>query len=229
MLQGTNKEKLWEHGNIGKKWKGTREQGPPLGAPHCLNCPASARIISSFDFKHRTSYNTFFIIFESHIFELWTEACSYELSSLSKFVICYVDFKVFINRQFFGTLTKVFLSLLLLLSLFMPEDRGVRRVRPHPSAGCRDPLFCWPKKYHQRHWADHNGRPRANRLVLSLIVLKLFLEYGLLPRRSLFCTTPIFAYQLVTFPTIFQTFCSQSQAKQSQPEPHLLISSVRSY
>ena len=26
---------------------------------NCLNCPASARIISSFDFKHRTSYNTF--------------------------------------------------------------------------------------------------------------------------------------------------------------------------
>ena len=34
MLQGTNKEKLREHGNIGKKWKGTREQGPPLGDPH---------------------------------------------------------------------------------------------------------------------------------------------------------------------------------------------------
>ena len=28
---------------------------------NCLNCPASARIISSFDFKHRTSYNTSFI------------------------------------------------------------------------------------------------------------------------------------------------------------------------
>ena len=26
------------------------------------NCPASARIISSFDFKHRTSYNISFII-----------------------------------------------------------------------------------------------------------------------------------------------------------------------
>ena len=24
---------------------------------NCLNCPASARIISSFDFKHRTAYN----------------------------------------------------------------------------------------------------------------------------------------------------------------------------
>ena len=29
MLQGTNKEKLREHGNIGKKWKVIREQGPP--------------------------------------------------------------------------------------------------------------------------------------------------------------------------------------------------------
>ena len=29
---------------------------------NCLNCPVSARIISSFDFKHRTSYNTSFII-----------------------------------------------------------------------------------------------------------------------------------------------------------------------
>ena len=27
---------------------------------NCLNCPASARIISSFDFKHRTSYNISF-------------------------------------------------------------------------------------------------------------------------------------------------------------------------
>ena len=26
----------------------------------CLNCPASARIISSFDFKHRTAYNISF-------------------------------------------------------------------------------------------------------------------------------------------------------------------------
>ena len=29
---------------------------------NCLNCPVSARIISSFDFKHLTSYNTSFII-----------------------------------------------------------------------------------------------------------------------------------------------------------------------
>ena len=35
--RGTNKEKLWEHGNIGQFWQGTREQGPPLGDPHhCL-------------------------------------------------------------------------------------------------------------------------------------------------------------------------------------------------
>ena len=27
---------------------------------NCLNCPASARIISSFDFKHRTAYNISF-------------------------------------------------------------------------------------------------------------------------------------------------------------------------
>ena len=24
---------VWEHGNIGQFWKGTREQGPPLGDP----------------------------------------------------------------------------------------------------------------------------------------------------------------------------------------------------
>ena len=30
---------------------------------NCLNCPASARIISSFDFKHRTSYNISFILY----------------------------------------------------------------------------------------------------------------------------------------------------------------------
>ena len=24
-------ERVWEHGNIGQFWKGTREQGPPLG------------------------------------------------------------------------------------------------------------------------------------------------------------------------------------------------------
>ena len=28
---------------------------------NCLNCLASARIISSFDFKHRTAYNISFI------------------------------------------------------------------------------------------------------------------------------------------------------------------------
>ena len=30
-------ERVWEHGNIGKFWKGTREQGPPPpppGEPH---------------------------------------------------------------------------------------------------------------------------------------------------------------------------------------------------
>ena len=26
-------ENVWEHGNIGQFWKGTREQGPPLGDP----------------------------------------------------------------------------------------------------------------------------------------------------------------------------------------------------
>ena len=33
---------------------------------NCLNCPASARIISSVDFKHRTSYNTSFILHSFH-------------------------------------------------------------------------------------------------------------------------------------------------------------------
>ena len=27
--RGTNKENVWENGNIGKFWGGTREQGPP--------------------------------------------------------------------------------------------------------------------------------------------------------------------------------------------------------
>jgi len=27
--RGTNYENVWEHGNIGQFWKGTREQGPP--------------------------------------------------------------------------------------------------------------------------------------------------------------------------------------------------------
>ena len=31
MFKGTNKEKLREHANIGKKWKGTRT---PFGDPH---------------------------------------------------------------------------------------------------------------------------------------------------------------------------------------------------
>ena len=31
-------ERVWEHGNIGQFWKGTREQGPPLGDPlFCLD------------------------------------------------------------------------------------------------------------------------------------------------------------------------------------------------
>ena len=32
---------------------------------NCLNCPVNARIISSFDFKHRTSYHTSFICLHS--------------------------------------------------------------------------------------------------------------------------------------------------------------------
>ena len=36
--RGTNYENVWEHGNIGQYWKGTREQGPPLGdPPKCEN------------------------------------------------------------------------------------------------------------------------------------------------------------------------------------------------
>ena len=30
-------ERVWEHGNIGQFWKGTREQGPPLGDPQNWN------------------------------------------------------------------------------------------------------------------------------------------------------------------------------------------------
>ena len=29
----TNTENVWEHRNIGQFWKGTREQGPPMGDP----------------------------------------------------------------------------------------------------------------------------------------------------------------------------------------------------
>ena len=34
--RGKNKAKVWEHGNTGQFWMGTREQGPPspLGDPH---------------------------------------------------------------------------------------------------------------------------------------------------------------------------------------------------
>ena len=31
--RGTNYENVWEHGNIGQYWKGTREQGPPPPPP----------------------------------------------------------------------------------------------------------------------------------------------------------------------------------------------------
>ena len=34
-------ERVWEHGNIGQFWKGTREQGPPLGDPHISQWPKS--------------------------------------------------------------------------------------------------------------------------------------------------------------------------------------------
>ena len=62
----------WAHvraGHVGLMW----EQVNLLGSgqlshlnfsgswDNCLNCPVSARIMSSVDFKHRTSYNTCFI------------------------------------------------------------------------------------------------------------------------------------------------------------------------
>ena len=31
--RGTNKENVWERGNIGQFWKGTREQRPPFPTP----------------------------------------------------------------------------------------------------------------------------------------------------------------------------------------------------
>ena len=31
--RGTNEENVWEHGNVGQFWKGTREQESPLGDP----------------------------------------------------------------------------------------------------------------------------------------------------------------------------------------------------
>ena len=34
--RGTNKENVWEHGNIGQFLKGAREQGPPLGDPQSM-------------------------------------------------------------------------------------------------------------------------------------------------------------------------------------------------
>ena len=32
--RGTNKENVWEHGNIAQLWKGTKQHGHPLGDPH---------------------------------------------------------------------------------------------------------------------------------------------------------------------------------------------------
>ena len=37
-------ERVWEHGNIGQFWKGTREQGPPLGDPLCSYLEISTEI-----------------------------------------------------------------------------------------------------------------------------------------------------------------------------------------
>ena len=34
ITRGTNTENVREHGNIRQFWKGTGEQGPPLGDPH---------------------------------------------------------------------------------------------------------------------------------------------------------------------------------------------------
>ena len=49
--------------------KSTEDENFSGSCDNCLNCPASARIISSVDFKHRTSYNISFIRHSFHGFE----------------------------------------------------------------------------------------------------------------------------------------------------------------
>ena len=43
MKRRPNTEKVWEHGNIGQFWKGTREQGSPLGDPQHVKNIVSRR------------------------------------------------------------------------------------------------------------------------------------------------------------------------------------------
>ena len=38
-------ERVWEHRNIGQFWKGTREQGPPLGDPHVRGHKSEVKFI----------------------------------------------------------------------------------------------------------------------------------------------------------------------------------------
>ena len=65
-------ERVWEHGNIGQFWKGTREQGPPLGDPQGWDPgsnmtykkeKASVHIATNFVISDKGAYKTknFFI------------------------------------------------------------------------------------------------------------------------------------------------------------------------
>jgi len=59
--RGTNYENVWEHGNIGQYWKGTREQGPPLGDPQNLTEKPGVAKRNRINVIHRPS-NELFII-----------------------------------------------------------------------------------------------------------------------------------------------------------------------
>ena len=54
--RGTNKENVWEHGNIGQFWKGTREQGPSSMKPKFENESGPCLVISPSEKK--TSFKT---------------------------------------------------------------------------------------------------------------------------------------------------------------------------
>ena len=63
-----NQMKIWSShllDNLSNCLMNLKNSGDSTG-DICLNCPASARIISSFDFKYRTSYNISFIRHSFH-------------------------------------------------------------------------------------------------------------------------------------------------------------------
>ena len=59
--RGTNKENVWEHGNLGQFWKGTREQRPPLETLNCMEflCNFYAVTLNKFLFLMNTELKHF--------------------------------------------------------------------------------------------------------------------------------------------------------------------------